>query len=87
MIGTSMEDLVVTMNQTSLPAASPPTLRPVFKVRVAMQFYDNGGGSADDPGTGRHSWRGSWWHTSPHKKSSYAYTKSPRDNGENPASS
>lgn len=37
-IGTSVEELVVPMSQTSLPAAS-----------VSMQFYDNGGGSADDP--------------------------------------
>ena len=39
MIGMSMEDLVtvVTMSQTSLPAASPLTLRPVFSDAILRQ--------------------------------------------------
>ena len=45
MIGTSVDDLVVTMSQTS--ATQPTPLTPVPS--SAVQFYDNGGGSADDP--------------------------------------
>ena len=79
MIGTSVGDLVVTMSQTPLPAASPLIPRPVFSDAILREAEALRMTPEPDATAG-----GAVGRTLLHTKSLlYAYIESAQDNGEN----